>query len=885
MVTILRQFAARISAFLRRGRLDRDFEQELHTHLALLTEEYRRRGMPPEDARREARIRLGAPASLADQHRAARSLPQLDSVLLDLRFAFRMVARNRWFSAAAVAALALGIGSNAVGFTIVNAALLRALPFDHSERIYTISWQNRSGHRSAVTADEFREWRVRAQSFDGLAAYSEDSVNISGDRALPEQVRVTWVSANTFGLLRQPPLIGRDFAAEDERAGAAPVAILGHALWKTRYGADPTVLGATLRMNGTAATIIGVMPKHMRFPDDSQIWAPLVSANRGEQSNARDLGLFGRLSDGIARGEAHAELDGLAHQLIAADPAGRSDLLGVRVETFNERFIGGAGRPMLQLVMASVIVVLLIACANVANMLLSRSTFRVHEMAVRTAMGASRWRVVRQLLLESLVLAFIGGVLGLGLAAGGVKVFAAMMQDSGLPFWVVFSIDYVVIGYVAATCMLTAIVFGLAPALHVSKTIDSVRLKEGGKGTFGSVRERWFSGLLIVAEVALTVILLAGSAVMVRSFVTLYSIDIGVDTGRLMTMGVELPESKYPDADARRAFFARLEPRLLSIPGVEAAAVTTGVPSRDGGERLIEVDGPAPAAAPVFVSTVIITPRFFDTVGVGMVLGRNFGVGDGAPGETAIIVNERLAAQFFPGEDPLGKRIRFTRRNAVSGKGGEPWRTIVGISGRILHGSSLDLYENAVVYIPFRQEPPSAAALLVRSVLPPETIMDAVRRQVQALDDDQPVLTIQTLAQMLAEDRWWYRTWSGMFGILATISLILSSVGLYAVLASAVTRRTREIGLRIAVGAGSRQISWLILKRGLAQFAIGLALGLAGAVTVNRILRLGLADIGPNDPLTFAAILVILTAVAVAACLIPVRRATRLDPVIALRGE
>ena len=372
MIAMLRQCAARISAFLNRGKLDRDFEQELHTHLVLLMEENIRRGMPPEQARREARIRLGVPASLAEQHRAARSLPQLDTILLDLRFALRMVARNRWFSAAAVGTLALGIGANAVGFTIVNAALLRGLPFDDSESIYTMSWQNRSGRRSAVTADEFHDWRARAQSFDGLAAYSEGSVNISGDRMLPEQARVTWVSANTFHVLRQPLLLGRDFAAEDERTGAAPVAILGHGIWQTRYGGDPNVLGATLRMNGTSATIIGVMPDGMRFPDDAQLWAPLISAN-GEHSNPRNLRVFGRLRDRIDRRQAHAELDGLARQLLIADPAGTRDLVGVRVETFSERFIGGAGRPMFQVVMAGVIVVLLIACANVANMLLSRS--------------------------------------------------------------------------------------------------------------------------------------------------------------------------------------------------------------------------------------------------------------------------------------------------------------------------------------------------------------------------------------------------------------------------------------------------------------------------------------------------------------------------------
>ena len=415
-------------------------------------------------------------------------------------------------------------------------------------------------------------------------------MNISDDRALPELANGTWLTANTFGVLRQPPLLGRDFAAGDERPGAEPVAIIGYSLWKNRYGSDPDVLGRTLRINGQPATIVGVMPDGMRFPDNSQVWAPFVPTEAQTRRDGRALRVFGRLKDGTERREAQAEMSGIAGQLMAAYPEAARDLTGLRVETFTERYIGGGGRPMFMTVMGAVVFVLLIACANVANLLLSRSAYRAREIAVRTAMGATRWRVVRQLLLEGLVLASIGGSIGLLLAVAGVNVFASAMQQAGLPFWVVFSVDYVVFMYVAAICVLTAVLFGLAPALHVSKTNHSDVLKEGGRGTTGHGRVRWFSSAMVVTELALTVVLLAGAGLMIRSFMTLYAVDMGIKTDRLMTMRLQLPESKYANAEARRAFFDRLEPRLAAIPGVEAAAVTTGVPSRDGGERLLEVD-------------------------------------------------------------------------------------------------------------------------------------------------------------------------------------------------------------------------------------------------------------------------------------------------------
>jgi putative ABC transport system permease protein len=886
LLAALKQMSARVRALFGSRDLDRDFEQELESHLTMLTEEHVHRGLTPEQARRAALIRMGGPASLKEQHRAARGLPSLEAVLQDLRFAFRLMAKDRWFTAAAIVALALGIGANTIGFTIINAAFLRGLPFEDSDRLYVLSWQNRSGRRSAASDAELQDWRAQSRSFASFAAYSNSTMNISDDRALPQRASGTWLTANAFSVLKQQPLFGRDFAVGDERPGAELVVILGYGIWKNRYGADLSVLGKAIRVNGQPATVVGVMPEGVRFPDDSEIWAPFIPTDAQKARNARALQVFGRLKDGADGRVAQTELSSIGQQLMASYADMMKDIVGVRVETFPERYIGGGGRPMFMMVMGAVIFVLLIACANVANLLLSRSAYRAREIAVRTAMGATRWRIVRQLLLESVALGFIGGSVGLVLAVAGLNIFDAAMRDS-LPYWVSFTVDYVVFGYVAAICVMTAVLFGLAPALHVSRTDTNDVLKEGGRGTTGSRRVRRFGTTLVVGELALTIVLLVGAGSMIRSFMTLYSVDLGIKIDGLMAMEVQLPGTKYPSPEARRAFFERLEPRLVAIPGVEAASVTTGVPPLDGGERLLEIDGPALSSEtrPVFVGTVTISPRFFEVVGVPLVRGRNFRDLDGAPGAETVIINERLAAQFFPGEDPIGRRLRFTQRTRTPGRPPDVWRTIVGISGRILHGSPSDSYVNAVVYIPYRQEPRATASLLVRSALPPGAVMDAVRREVQAIDQDQPVFTVQTLAQVLAKDRWWQRTWGGMFGILAGIALVLSSVGLYAVMAYAVTRRTQEIGVRMAVGAQRWQVSWLVLRFGLLQLTAGLTLGFAGSFALRRVMPSGLEGIAPLDPSAVAAITILLTVVSVAACLLPVRRATRVDPVIALRPD
>ena len=885
MATALARAFARLMAFFRPATLDRELEEELQSHLDMLVAENIRRGQSPQDARRAALMRIGNVSVLKEEHRDVRGLPALDSLWQDVRFAVRLMVRDRWYSAVAIATLALGIGVNALGFTIVNAAFIRGLPFDEPERIFTISWNNRSNRRTNLSHIELQEWRARSRTLE-MAAYLRSAINLSDDHTLPEEVSGAFVTANAFSVLRQRTLLGRDFTAADDEPNAEPVVALGASVWRTRYGADPGVLGRTIRINGRPSTIVAVMPDGMRFPDGSDLWVTFPRTAAASDRTDRDLTVFGRLADGVSQRQAQTELNNIAHQLISAHPDVYRDLRGARVETFNERFVGGPGRVLFLAMMGAVTIVLLIACANVANLLLSRSVQRGREIAMRVALGATRWRVIRQLLIESLVLGLIGALLGLYITVGGAQIFDAAFPDSELLFWITFTTDRVVFLYVATLGVLTAVLFGLAPALHVSQTNNYEVLKDGARGQTGSPRLRWLSSSFVVAQVTLAVLLLTGAGLMVRTFMKHYQMDLGIDLDRVMTMRVRLPAVKYADPDSRRSFFEQLLPRLASVPGLESVAITTAVPPHDGGERLLEIDraiDSTPERAR-FVSTMMVSPQFFDVMSIPLHRGRLLADADGTPGLETVVINAMLAEQFFPGEDPIGRRIRFTQRDMPSGRQPDVWRTVVGVTPTVVTGSPQDGYLNAVVYVPYRQEAPGSATVMIRTALPAESIMDAVRRHVQAIDRDQPVYAIRTIRQELAEDRWVYRLFGGFFLGFAAIALLLAAMGLYAVMAYSVSRRTQEIGVRMAVGAMGRQVSWLVLKQGLKQVTIGLALGLVGSVPLTGFLESMMGTSG-NDPVMFVAVTTLLLLVAITACLIPARRATRVDPLTALRAD
>jgi len=812
-------------------------------------------------------------------------------MLQDLRFALRLIAKERWFSTVAIVALALGIGLNATVFTLVNAVLIRGLPFKDSENLYMVAWNVKRGGRANVSYLDFKEWREQSRAFTGLGGWTNTSMTISDDRGLPEQARGSYLTANAFAVVGQQPLLGRDFRPEDEVRGADRAVIIGYTLWRNRYGGDPGVIGKLTRVNREPAVIVGVMPDGMMFPQNTEMWAVFIPNDQQKLRSWRGLNVFGRVRDGAGKTEARTDLDTIANRIKTEYPKDYEELGGTILETFNERFNGGPIRAVFLSMMGAVGFVLLIACANVANLLLARSANRAREVAVRLALGATRWRVVRQLLIESILLGAIGGLLGLGIAIFGVRAFDAAVADSGKPYWINFTIDYVVLSFLGGVCVLTGVLFGLAPALHVSRTNVHGVLKEGGRGNAGGGRVRWLTGTMVVVEVALTLVLLVGAGLMVRSFLNLYRVDIGMKLDNLMAMQLQLGGDKYQKPEARWAFYERLQPQLAAIPGAERVALTTSIPPFGVGRRPIQVDGrPVPKYddAPS-IGTVSVSPGFFDVVRISVIRGRGFIETDGQAGSETVVINERLAAEHFKGEDPLGKRIKFMQPDPRPGDQPQPpavWRTIVGIVSTIRHNQIEDADSLGVAYVPFRQDPSGFASVMVRSAASPETLMTAVRTAVQNIDPDQPVFNLRTLEQMMVRQTWPFRVFGSLFLIFAIIGLVLSAVGLYAVMAYAVTQRTQEIGVRMALGAQGKQVTWMVLRRGLFQLGLGLAIGLAGGLFAGKALpsRI-LIQTTATDPWTFVAITILLSAVAITACVVPARRAMRVDPLVALRAE
>ena len=815
-------------------------------------------------------------------------------MLQDLRFAVRMLIKDKGFTVVAVLALGLGIGVNTTVFTFVNAVLIRGLPYEDSDRIVIVTTRTApQTSPGAASYQDLLDWRDQAKSFTALGCFQQTSMNVTDSGHPPERTAGARVCANTFSLLGQPMHLGRDFLPHEDQKGAEPVVILGFGLWKSRYGGDANILGRAINVNQVAATIVGVMPEGVRFPSNADMWQPLVPDENALRRGSRNLTVFGRLAPGASRAQAQAEMIGIAQQLAQQFPDTNRNI-DAMVMTFNQRFNGGPIRIVFLALLGAVGFVLLIACANVANLQLARSARRAREVAVRVALGASRARVVRQLLVESTLLACIGGLLGLGLATVGVRLFDRAVEGSGKPYWIQFTFDPVVFGYLALVCLATGILFGLAPALQVSKTNVNEILKEGGRGTSGGRRARWLTSTMVVVELALTIVLLVGAGLMIRSFLKLYSFELGAETSRVLTMRTGLPDQKYPKPEQRQLFYETLVGRLEAIPGMQAAAIASAIPFGGSEGRRLEIDGrPVDAGTQLpRVAYITISARYFDVVGAPVRRGRALTDADGGPGAEVAIVNERFAAQHFPNEDPLGRRIRvLTGDGTPAPQGSAPgpppgtWLTIVGVSPTIRQGNPQSLEPDAVVYVPHRMEAPGFMSILARSQVDASTLTMQVRQAVQTIDPELPVFGVQTMNEFLAQARWPYRVFGSMFAIFAGIALVLSAVGIYAVTAYSVTQRTQEIGVRMALGARQGQVSWLILRRGLIQLAIGLAIGLAGALPLSTVLQSLVVQIPTSDPVTFTAISAILIAVTVAACLIPARRATKLDPLAALRIE
>ncbi len=802
------------------------------------------------------------------------------SLLYDIRFGFRMLLKNPGFTAVAIMALALGIGVNSAVFTIYNAALLKSLPFDQPQQVVHIG--NRSitdsKNRLGMSWDEFTQYRKQTHSFSGIAAIRELTLAISDEHGPPEQINGARISANTFSLLGQKTRLGRDFREEDETPDAEPVAILSYGLWQSRYGGDPSAIGSTLKRNGRVYTIVGVMREGMEFPEESRMWIPLVP-NPDELKNRSPIfDLIARLREDTPLRQAQTELTGIGRNISREHPETNKNTEPYAT-SYIDWVMDSDDRMTLASLLGAVTFVLLIACANVANLLLSRAVHRSHETSIRVAIGASRWRIVRQLLIESILLSFAGGAAGLIFAIGSLKIFVKAVQPLGIPYYIDWSMDTTAFGYLLAVCFVAGVLFGLAPALQISKANVNEGLKESGRGSSGALRSRRLTSALVVVEISLTLVLMIGGGLLIRSLMKRQSLSLGIRTENLITAGIGLQQTKYPQPQDRIAFVDRLTERLGAMPDIQAFTIASHIPARGAqshqfklvDRNVADKNGVLPS-----VLTVVVTPGYFQALDLTIPRGREFRSGDGQAGSEAVIVNQRFVAQYWPGEEAIGKQIQLDS-NVV-------WLTVVGISPTIRQNNAR-LEIDPTIYVPYRQMPTGSFSIMARSRSSKEVLAKGLRDQMRLIDPDLPLANIRTMQESIALQTLERRILAAMFSSFAVIALILSSVGIYAVTAYATSQRTQEIGVRVALGAEKRDVVWLILRAGLRQLLIGLPAGLAAAYGVSRVLGSMLFQVTPSDPMTFVFTAAVTAAVIVTACMLPAWRASRLNPVDALRTE
>lgn len=892
-MSALKQAGARIIALFRRNALDREFDEEAQSHLDLAVDDYLQRGMPEAEARRLARMKFGAVDRARDAHRDARGLAWLDGLLYDLRLTLRGLRRDRAFTLAAVGMLTLAIGLNVTVFTVTDAMLFRGFPLvKRNDRLVYLQERGPSGTCCMLYPD-FEAWRSQAQSFEGMAFVGTRSITFRDGDGRPIDMRPTMLSASTFGLLGVPPMLGRDFTPADEAPGAAPVAILNFRFWDSRFNKRADIVGLTVHINGAPATIIGVMPERFDFPlpatDD--LWMPAV---RTPELQQRDLTAGGftvvaRLRSRVSLQEAGAELETINRRLAAAYPATNRHLVPT-VATHAEFNSGRNATIIWGSLWAAAWFVLLVACANVANLMLLRTIGRWREFATRMALGAGQGRMVRQLFMESLVLTGVAGAFGWWITNWSVRTWATVTASR---YQVLdYTVDAGTLAYLVAISALAAVGCTVTPISRVWQLGVNGALKGDARGVTQGLRGKQLAAGLVAGQMALALVLLSGTGVLVRSLMTIVGADTGVRAAdRILVGSMRLPSDKYPTPAARLGYFDQVERQLKMVSGTEAEAMASTLPVKSQGLRSVEIEiegRPRVGDEHETVGALRAGAAYFKVVGASAMSGREFTDADRATGSPVAIVNQSLAATYWPGEQPLGKRLREHTRNAQ----GE-WRTVVGVVPNIMQGDALRQQFKPLVYVPFQQEPaPARAFFLVRTSVPPGQIASAVRAAVQTVDPDVTLEEFDTMKSSFKFDRDFMDAEHSELGkhakvapIFAAIALLLATIGLYAVIAHSVSQRTKEIGVRIALGAASHDIRHLILREGMRPVALGLIVGLTASLAVNRILQSQLVGVSPYDPVTLAATASVLVLVALLACQLPSRRALRIEPAVALRND
>jgi putative ABC transport system permease protein len=879
---ILARFFSWWRNLLRQAGVERDLDDELAAYLALLAEEKVQAGMSPDAARRAARLELGGVEQVKERVRGIRAGAFLDVLWQDLRYGVRMLARSPGFAAVAVLALALGIGANSAIFSVVSGVLLRPLPYPGAERLTFVSrHHSRSTFPSGnLCLADYVDWRAGNRAFEDPVVFTRATFDLTGTSA-PEQVSGATVTAGFFSALRARPLLGRVFRAGEDGPARERLAVVSESLWRRRFGANPAVVGQAVELDGNRSTVIGVMPAAFHFPrPDSELWTNLVFDPPARRGPFFYRGLA-RLKPGVTPAQAQAELNAIAGRAELTDP--RISHLTFPAVPLRDAIVGDA-RPALLVLFGAVSLVLLIAAVNVANLLLARATTREREMAVRLGLGAGRARLLRQLLTESGLLALIGGAAGIAVAAAGIALLRAW-NPGNLPRLQEVQLDARVLAFTVVVSLLSGFLFGLAPALQSSRADLAASLQEGGRGKTSSRAARRTRALLVVSEIALSLVLLAGAALFLRSFVLLQRVEPGfrVSPGRLLTLQISASAARYRDDRTSIALYERLLERVRHLPGVEAAAVSDSLPpDREGNADTYVIAGRplAPGELNPITSAPTVGADYFRTLGIPLVKGRFFAPRDRLDSLPVAIISEGLARRHFSGQNPLGQRIKESGPDLS----GTPYMEIVGVVGNAKY-LGLDSPLDAAYYQPHAQRGGQRQYLVLRTAGAAANLGPLVRREVQAVDRDAVVSRVATMEQALSDAVAQPRFRTLLLAAFAAAAVLLAALGIYGVIAYAVAQRTREIGLRMALGARRSDVVRLVVGQGAVLALAGIALGLVGAFALTRLLAKLLFAVSATDPLAFTLVSLLLAAVALAASLIPARRATRVAPHVALKYE
>jgi putative ABC transport system permease protein len=874
-----------------RREVERDLDLEVRSYVDLLTEEKIKAGMSPDEARRAARLEAGSVEQIKDEVRDVRKGSLLDTGWQDFRYGVRLLRRSPGFTMLAVLTIGLGIGANSAIFSVINGVVRKPLAYPDSERLMFITSQFPTLNFSKfwVSPPEYFDFEEHTRAFSGVAAYTTGAMNLSeGDR--PERVNTAFVTASMFDVLGVHPQRGGVFSPEQDRPGADPVVVLSHEIWQRAFGSDPAIVGKAVMIQGRQRTVLGVMPPGFDLHDSkSQLWIPLgLDRNNRQNRGSHFVYLVGRLAPGVTGAQANAELQGMLKQW--GEWANRAHAPNdsthrVQMAPLRDEVVGNV-KKALWVLQGAVGLVLLIACANVANLLLARAESRHKEFAVRTALGASKTRILRQFMTEGTVLSLLGAALGLALAFWGLKALLAANPES-VPRASEITLDPIVLTFTVGVALLTGLVFGLAPLLHMGDQAVSLSIKEGGqRATSGAGRTRMRRGL-VVAEIALAVMLVIGAGLLIRTFRNLTSVDAGFDAANRVTFGLVLPQATYPDSQRVVQVVTDLARRLDDTPGVERVAGMQGLPPNrpvNANDTNFEGYTPGPGDPPANVDYYqVTTSGYFETMGIDIVKGRGFEAGD-AIGGPVVVINEALAKRFYKDQEPIGRRVQpFFGPNT-------PMFTIVGVAKDVKQGG-LDAPAGTELYFNFEQGPrlvgfaPRQMNLVMQVSRPLSSLAPAIRQAVAAIDPGLPIVQLRTMDDVVGASLTRQRFLSLLLGIFAGVALLLAAIGTYGVLSYMVSERQREIGIRMALGAGNGQVVGLVLRQGISIAAIGIVVGVAGALALSRLTQSLLFGVDPADPATFGAVIIVIAVVATAACLIPMLRATRVDPLTAIRTD